>query len=140
MKRETINIILTVISLLPMTYFLLLSIYGMFNILSNFETKSIMILISMIFGVYGYIGLLMNLKQNKNLKVEIINFIMLLLGIIGFAIFNSIIGGKDAWKWIVTMEEPDEWFILVAPILISIFLTIEKGIRIFSQCKHTLNK
>ena len=137
MKKETIYIILTSITLIPMSFFLLLSIYGISNSLTNFESKNTLIMIAMIFGVFGYIGLLMNLKQNKNLKLEVINFVMLLLGIIGFVIFNSYVGGKDAWQWIITMEEPDEWFIFVAPIIITLFLTVEKGIRILSRFKHT---
>ena len=130
MKKETINIILTVLALLPMTFFLFVSIYGVFNILSSFHFNDILVLISLIFGILGYAGLVMNLKQNKKLKTEVINFIFLLLGIVGFVLFNSFEGGLKAWKWILMIEEPDEWLMYVGPTLITIILILKKGKRL----------
>lgn len=89
----------------------------------------------MIFGLLGYIGLVMNLKQDKKIKSELLNFIFLTLGIIGFIMFNSIEGGIEAWKWIILIEEPDEWLIFVGPILITIILTIMKGKRLITMYK-----
>lgn len=126
MKKE-INIVLTLLALLPMTFFLFVSIYGVFNSLSSFDFKKMPLLISFIFGILGYAGLLMNLKQNKELKAEVINFIFLLLGIVGFVLFNSIEGGLKAWKWVLIIEEPYEWLMFVGPNLITIVLIIIKG-------------
>ncbi|MCX2745632.1 hypothetical protein OO013_17250 [Mangrovivirga sp. M17] len=130
MKKERINIALTLLALLPMTFFLFVSIYGAFNILSSFDFNDTLILISLIFGILGYVGLLMNLKQNKELKAESINFIFLLLGIVGFILFNSFEGGLKAWKWILMIEDPDEWLMFVGPTLITILLIVTKGKRL----------
>lgn len=136
MKKETINIILTVLALLPMTFFLFVSIYGVFNILSSFHFNDTLVLISLIFGILGYAGLVMNLKQNKKLKTEVINFIFLLLGIVGFVLFNSFEGGLKAWKWILMIEEPDEWLMYVGPTLITIILILKKGKRLTTMAKN----
>ncbi len=93
-------------------------------------------LISLLFGILGYIGLLMNLKQNKELKVELINFILLVLGIVGFVLFNSCQGGLRAWKWILMIEEPDEWILFFGPILITLFLIVIKGKRLTKLYKY----
>ena len=137
MKKETINIILTVLALLPMTFFLFVSIYGAFNILSSFHFNDTLVLISLIFGILGYAGLVMNLKQNKKLKTEVINFIFLLLGIVGFVLFNSFEGGLKAWKWILMIEEPDEWLMFVGPTLITIILILKKGKRLTTMAKKS---
>lgn len=127
MKRETITIILTTITLIPMTFWLFLSIYGLKNMLTNFDSNNIPIGLAMVFGIIGYIGLIMNLKTEKKLKSECINFVFLLVGIIGFILFHSIKGGITAWKWIIFMEEPNEWIIFVGPMLMTIIITVMKG-------------
>lgn len=127
MKRETITIILTTITLIPMTFWLFLSIYGLKNMLTNFDSNNIPIGLAMVFGIIGYIGLIMNLKTEKKLKSECINFVFLLVGIIGFILFHSIEGGITAWKWIIFMEEPNEWIIFVGPMLMTIIITVMKG-------------
>ncbi len=133
MKKEKIIIFLTIIAIIPSTLFFGMSILGIINILSNFYPKDITILISMLFGICGYIGLLLNLKQIKSKKSEVINFVFLILGVIGFIIFNSSIGGMNSWKWILTFEEPDEWLIFVTPILITIILIVIKGRILISK-------
>lgn len=130
MIREPLNLALTVIALIPMTFFLFLSIYGLVNALSRFDLGKAPIYISMVFGVLGYVGLVMNLIQDKKLKAEVVNFIFLLLGIIGFMLFISLAGGLRVWKWVLFIEEPDEWAVIVGPILITIFLTVIKGKRL----------
>ena len=137
MKRETITIILTTITLFPMTFWLFLSIYGLKSILTNFDSNNIQIVLAMVFGIIGYIGLIMNLKTDKKMKAERINFIFLLVGIIGFILFHSIEGGLEAWKWIIFMEEPDEWIIFVGPILMTIIITVMKGNHLMKGFKNT---
>jgi hypothetical protein len=136
MKRETINILLTIIAIIPFTFFMFISVYGIINILSRFDIKDSLLLSSMLFGIFGYVGLLMNLKQNKEIKNELLNFVFLSLGIIGFVMFNSFEGGTKAWKWIFTIEEPDEWLIFVGPILITTLITIMKGKRLTTMYKN----
>lgn len=137
MKRETITIILTTITLFPMTFWLFLSIYGLKSILTNFDSNNIPIVLAMVFGIIGYIGLIMNLKTDKKMKAERINFVFLLVGIIGFILFHSIEGGLEAWKWIIFMEEPDEWIIFVGPILMTIIITVMKGKHLMKGFKNT---
>ena len=126
MNKETVNTILTILAIMPMTFFLALSIYGLSAILSNFDADDTLILISIVFGILGYVGLLMNLKQEKSKGGELVNLIFLLLGILGFILFTSFQGGIIAWKWIITIDELDEWLVFVGPVLITIYLTIIK--------------
>lgn len=130
MKRKSINVILTLFALVPMTFYLLLTVYGIVNVLMRFAPDDALLLLSMVFGVLGYVGLAMNLKQNKELKGELINFILLLIGVSGVILFTSIEGGLKAWKWILTIEEPDEWLMSVGPVSIVIFLMVLKGKRL----------
>jgi hypothetical protein len=136
MKKGTVNIILTLVALIPMTFYMLLSIYGLTIVLSNFDVNDVLILISMVFGILGYIGLVMNLKRHKKLKAELANFIFLLLGIIGFIMFISFEGGVDGWKWVILIEELDEWLVSVVPILITTLLTIIKAKRLTTMYKR----
>lgn len=119
-----------------MTLFLFLSIYGISNILSNFDAGDTPVLLSMILGILGFVGLFMNLKQNRRLKPELLNFILLTFGIIGFVLFISLEGGIKAWKWIIMIEEPGEWLLFVVPLLITIFLTVKKGKCLITMHKH----
>ena len=143
MKKETVNRILTILALIPATLFMVLSIFGLVQILSNFDIKDIPILLSIVFGLLGYVGLWMNLKQNKELKAELLNFLFLLLGIIGAVLFILFEGGMRAWKWIITVEDPVEWLIFVGPILIALYLLFLKGKRLMflrKQVEMELNE
>lgn len=127
MNNKIVNVILTIVALIPMTYFLIFSLYVLIRILSSFEVSDTLYAFCLLCGILGYIGLLMNLKQPKSRKAEIINVIFLSLGIIGFLIFYSLTSGIDGWKWIITMKEPDEWLVLVIPLLITLYLIVIKG-------------
>ena len=130
MKKETLNIFLTIVALIPLTFYLIISVYALYNILSKFSVDALIILIPITLGILGYVGLLMNLKKGKSQKWEFINLTFLISGIIGWVLFNSFVGGFEAWKWIITIEEPDEWFIFVGPILLTLYLTIIKAKRL----------
>ena len=130
MKRETLNIFLTILTLIPLTFYLIISVYALYNILSKFSVDTLIILIPITLGILGYVGLLMNLKKDKGQKWEFINLIFLISGIIGWVLFNSFVGGIEAWKWIIMIEEPDEWLIFVGPILLTMYLTIIKAKRL----------
>ena len=66
----------------------------------------------------------MLLFKTENLKSQIINIVLLICGIFSFIIFFSITNGIEAWKWVLIVEEPDEWFIFVYPSLISIIFVV----------------
>ncbi len=127
MKKETLNIFITILTLIPLTFYLIISVYALYNILSKFSVDTLIILIPITLGILGYIGLLMNLKKDKGQKWEFINLTFLISGIIGWVLFNSFVGGIEAWKWIIMIEEPDEWLIFVGPILLTMYLTIIKA-------------
>ena len=57
-------------------------------------------------------------------------YTFLISGIIGWVLFNSFVGGIEAWKWIIMIDEPDEWLIFVGPILLTMYLTIIKAKRL----------
>lgn len=130
MKKGAVNIILTIIAIIPTTLLVILSIFGLVNILSNFNVNAIPVLFSIVLGIFGYIGLWMNLKQRKDLKAEVLNFIFLLLGILGLVLFILFEGGMHAWEWIIMIKDPVEWLIFVGPILITLYLILSKGKRI----------
>ena len=108
----------------------MISVYALYNILSKFSVDALIILIPITLGILGYVGLLMNLKKNKGQKWEFINLTFLISGIIGWVLFNSFVGGIEAWKWIIMIDEPDEWLIFVGPILLTVYLTIIKAKRL----------
>jgi len=130
MKKDKLNIFLTILTLIPLTFYLIISVYALYKILSKFSVDALIILIPIILGILGYVGLLMNLKKNKGQKWEFINLTFLISGIIGWVLFNSFVGGIEAWKWIIMIEEPDEWLIFVGPILLTMYLTIIKTKRL----------
>jgi hypothetical protein len=75
-------------------------------------------------GICGYIGLIMILKGLHKTR-HILKSIFLILGLIGFIIFVNYSGRNNFWKWILSVEEPDEWFIIMLPLIVSgIFLTL----------------
>ncbi|MES2587807.1 MAG: hypothetical protein V4622_02435 [Bacteroidota bacterium] len=127
---------LTIISgLIPATILLLLTIIGISNIFSFHEIrfKEFIVFTSMILGIVGYVGLLTSLIFNNK---TILNLILLLLGLIGFVIFTSFEGGLYAWKWIITMEEPEEWFIPVWPNVVSLIGIVVNSFKIIKKAKN----
>lgn len=138
MNRETLNTIVTIIALIPMSFFMFLSIFMIRNIILNIQPNDFPILTSLLLGILGYIGLLWNLIYDKKKVAETLNFILLVLGILGFILFVSIEGGFKGWRWIFTIEEPEEWFIIVGPIIITIYLMIEKVKRLFRLYKGSI--
>ena len=130
MKKDKLNNFLTILTLIPLTFYLVISVYALYNILAKFSVDALIILIPITLGILGYVGLLMNLKKNKGQKWEFINLTFLISGIIGWVLFNSFVGGIEAWKWIIMIDEPDEWLIFVGPILLTMYLTIIKAKRL----------
>jgi len=118
--------------LLPATFLLGLTFLFMPDLIKNlsFDFEEIAMLLSMIFGICGYIGLLLSILatfENKNpLKL-----IFLILGITGSMIFTSIAGGERAWTWVLNIEEFDEWIIWIWPLIVSFMLAIWNGQKLF---------
>ena len=95
------------------------------NLISNFEFdfEYVLILLSCVFGISGFIGLLTLFNINKIVN-HILTIILLTSGMLGSVIFISTTGGQKAWKWILTFEEPDEWFIFMWPNIVALVFTI----------------
>lgn len=118
--------------LLPATFLLGLTFLFMPDLIKNlsFDFEEIVMLLSMIFGICGYIGLLLSILakfENKNL----LKLIFLILGITGSMIFTSIAGGERAWTWVLNIEEFDEWIIWIWPLIVSFMLAIWNGQKLF---------
>lgn len=118
LKEVTYKIIL-ITGLFPATLLLFFSFLGLANILSSNQLyqKDIIILTSILLGMAGYVGLITSLALPKK---TLLNFLLLLLGLIGFSIFLSYEGGMRGWKWLLTIEEPEEWFFPAWPIIASL--------------------
>jgi hypothetical protein len=118
--------------LLPATFLLGLTFLFMPDLIKNlsFDFQEIVMLFSMLFGICGYIGLLLSITakfENKN----ILKLTFLILGITGSIIFISIAGGKKAWTWVLNIEEFDEWIIWIWPLIVSFVLAILNGQKLF---------
>jgi hypothetical protein len=131
LKELTYKIIL-VTGLFPATFLLFFSFFGLANITSSNHLfqKDIIILTSILLGIVGYIGLITSLTLPKK---TLINFLLLFMGLIGFSIFISIEGGIRGWKWLLTIEEPEEWFLLAWPIITSLLGLIVNSIKIIKS-------
>lgn len=126
--KAIVNIILIISGLIPATYLLFMCLFMIGKILSDwsFDSQSTIYLIISIFGVFGYIGLILLLLEHRIRKRLIVTF--LLMGILSFIIFIYQ-SGTRAWNWLITMEEPDEWFIFVWPSIVAFISIIRISLR-----------
>ena len=120
--------------LLPATFLLGLTLLFLPDQIKNLslELDEIFLFLSMIFGICGYIGLLLSLLPKFEHKY-LLKFALLVLGIIGSVIFTTIAGGNRAWTWILNIEEFDEWIIWIWPLIVSIVLIGLNGRKLFSK-------
>jgi hypothetical protein len=120
--------------LLPATFLLGLTFLFLPDLIMNLSLDLVQIsmFLSMIFGICGYIGLLLSLLPKLEHKY-ILKFTLLVLGIIGFVTFTTITGGIRAWTWVLIIEEFDEWIIWVWPQLVSIILIFLNGRKFFNK-------
>ncbi len=137
MLKELTYKTLLITGLLPATFLLFFSLLALFNILNldYLNQKHTLFLLSILLGTSGYIGLLTSLIYPKK---TLLNFIFLLLGLIGFSIFLSHDGGMRGWIWLVSIEEPDEWIIIAWPIIVSIIGLIINLVRTIKHHPHSL--
>jgi hypothetical protein len=120
--------------LLPATFLLGLTFLFLPDLIKNLSLDLVQIsmFLSMIFGICGYIGLLLSLLPKLEHKY-LLKFTLLFLGIIGFVTFSTITGGKRAWTWVLIIEEFDEWIIWVWPQVVSIILIFLNGRKLFNK-------
>jgi hypothetical protein len=120
--------------LLPATFLLGLTFLFLPDQIKNlsFEILEILMFLSMIFGICGYIGLLLSLLPKLEQKF-LLKFTLLFLGIIGSMTFTTIAGGKRAWTWLLNVEEFDEWIIWVWPLIVSFVLISLNGRKLLNK-------
>lgn len=120
--------------LLPATFLLGLTFLFLPDLIKNLslELVEIFMVLSMIFGICGYIGLLLSLLPKLEHKY-LLKLTLLVLGIIGSVTFITIAGGKRAWTWVLNIEEFDEWIIWVWPLIVSITLIGLNGRKLFNK-------
>ena len=120
--------ILLISGIVPATFMFFQTLMMLFLFISDtdFSLIDILIMISFLFGLCGYIGLLITLKGlNKTNHLKKLIFIG--LGLIGFTMFFNIAGARWFWSWVLKTEEPDEWFLGIWPIIVSIVFLIMIG-------------
>ena len=113
--------------LLPALYLLILTLFFLPGLLKDFiyyhENGVAPILFSCLLGICGFIGLISLIgrkaKQSYSLTITLLS-----LGIIGAIIFLIITGGREALEWVLSFEEPDEWFVFVWPNIVSLTFAI----------------
>ncbi len=135
MIKDLIYKIILLVGLVPATLMLCFSILGLCTIVTSdyIYLKEIILLFSIIFGILGYTGLLTSLLIPEKAKL---NFCFLLLGLIGFSVFLSYESGISGWKWLLTMEEPDEWAILGLPNIAALVGLTVNAIRMVKSPKQ----
>ncbi|MEA5141638.1 hypothetical protein [Arcicella rigui] len=120
--------------LLPATFLLGLTFLFLPDLIINLslELVEISMVLSMIFGICGYLGLLFSLLPKLENKYQL-KFILLVLGIIGSVTFTTITGRKRAWTWVFSIEEFEGWIIWVWPLIVSIILIGLNGRKLFNK-------
>lgn len=119
--------ILVLSAIIPATFLLAFSTLLLVSVLSNGmgDSKGIQLLFTSLLGIIGYFGLLLiTFGISEKRPKLVISF--LLAGILSFVWFTSI-NGYRAWNWILSMQEPGEWFLYTWPALISIFFVARIG-------------
>jgi FtsH-binding integral membrane protein len=136
--KNSIKKIFILTGLLPATFLLGLTIIFLPSFIRDlsFEFDDIFLPVSMIFGICGFIGLLLSIMPKFEDK-RLLKLVFLILGILGSIMFISIAGGKEAWTWILKIEEFDEWIIAVWPLIVSIVLIYLNIQKIFNK-KHLI--
>ena len=129
--KSALKNLLIISALIPATVLLGLTYFFLpgFIMKITFSVEEVLILISMIFGIFGFLGLTLSLipKFEKEYQMKVI---LLTLGVIGALVFMTITGGEKAWKWMLKIEELNEWIIWAWPILVSLILIFINGRKI----------
>lgn len=111
--KNLLQILLLISGFLPATYLSFLCIL----VLTSGDHMHITVYIVCILGLGGYIGMFLLFLEHRVNNWSIV--VLLLAGIVSFILFVN--QGRDgAWKWVLTIEEPDEWFIFVWPSVIAL--------------------
>ena len=85
-------------------------------------------LAALILCVFGYVGLILLLLNKKSKKREIVNPILLVMGVVGVElILYNLRYGTYNWTWFLEVDDLMGWYIMVYPNLVAIFFIIFKS-------------
>ena len=129
-----LRFLLIVSGLIPAMILLVLTILFLpgFIVEYDFSVKQTILILSMLFGLLGFHGLVLSILPMYDSKPRL-KFILLAAGVIGSFMFTTIIGGKSAWVWILSVDEFDEWMIWTWPVIVSIILMFLNGRDILNR-------
>ena len=122
--------ILTIIGIIPAIYLLGLSLIFLPNIITNLfkhqHIENSIIIILILFGICGFIGLIIQLFTHIYKKVKL-KIILLSLSLIGYFGFFTFINGMQSWINIFDSfknfkENYLEIYFVVAPVIVSVIL------------------
>ena len=113
--------------LTPALYLLTLTLFFLPGLLKDFiyyhENGVAPIVFSCLSGICGFIGLI-RLIRRKAKQSHSLTITLLSLGITGAVVFLIVTGGREALEWVLSFEEPDEWFVFVWPNIVSLTFAI----------------
>lgn len=117
--------VLLVSGIIPATGLLLLTLFFIPKILvRSFEDyKSVVLLLSMLLGVFGYVGLIRSLVYQAN-NYRKRNAIFIGLGLLGMIVFLILDGMMQFINWVLDFDEIGEITLVMWPIIVSIVAII----------------
>ena len=132
--RNILNIAFIVSGIIPATFllFMCLYIFNRFFTASYEDPNLTLAALNSLLGVLGYVGLILLIFEHK-VKSWVI-LICLSIGITSWMIFISL-NGERAWNWIITIEDPLEWLLIVWPLVVAIFSVIRIVIQMIRNLK-----
>ena len=138
--KATLYYLFLLSGLIPSTIllFLTLSILPSLLIGFQFQKEELLVLLSCLLGICGFIGLI-RLISRKTMKRYILTIILLSLGIIGSMSFLIMTGGQEALEWLLNFEEPDEWFLFAWPDIVALIFIIGLSRKQFRKYMHEEN-
>jgi hypothetical protein len=131
---KSLDLFLSILAFIPATILTFLSISLFAFLIQDFEFEFLQIIaiLYLVLGIAGYLGIIIAMLGRLESKPKLI-LILLSCGILSFILFVSFEGGNRAWNWILTFEEPGEWFIIVWPTLVSFYFVIRAISKLTSK-------
>jgi len=140
--KTTLYYIFLYSGLLPAFYLLILTLFFLPSLLKDIiyhhEIGVAPILFSCLLGICGFIGLI-RLIRRKAKQSHSLTITLLSLGITGAVLFLIVTGGREALEWVISFEEPDEWFVFVWPNIVALTFAIALSFKKLRKQIHEVN-
>ena len=122
--------------IVPATFMLIISLAALVFIIDgrSLDIKKIVLVVSIILGVIGYLGFILSLILPKRIKL---NLSLLSIGTVGYVTFISVEGGAHVWEWIFTMAEPGEWILVCWPLIVALILIVNYIVYLTKNTTNT---